>query len=77
MTDNAARLARIAAVAPPDVEPRVKIIKLQSTNGIDVFMWLCDLCKGERLAKGWVHLETRRPQFGVECQDCRWRREHP
>lgn len=74
MSARDAQLARIAAVAPPPPEPAVKIYKLD--KGVSIWMWLCQPCLGERLAKGWAHLETRRPPFAVECQDCRFKREH-
>ena len=47
------------------------------TYNVDVFMWLCMKCLGERLTKGWSQLEKRPLPFPQRCQDCVWKSEHP
>ena len=71
MSDEAARLARIAALKPT---PSIAIYKLD--KGVSIFMWLCEACLVKRLSKGWAELEKRALPFPQACQDCQFKLEH-
>jgi len=56
------------------VNPADAIYKL--TYNVDVFMWLCRKCLGEKLTKGWSQLEKRPLPFSRPCQECVFKKEH-